>query len=196
MGFTGCNFVVNPAVVGNIFSGSATVGLPAILPLNPIPAGDLDAVTGWTIVDRVLWDLALLASVTPGPEIPPPTIQIGGFPRNGAVLLNLGGTTAVNLDLTSTSTSAGVSATGGDVLYANWNSIVLVNLGIYDVTVGPGASNGARLLGITSGAPLTLRGGGVMCLNSPAGEAIDSTHRILTIAPATGGLVAVSIGGS
>jgi hypothetical protein len=190
----GSNFVVLTGTKP-VFSGSTTYTPPIAVAKDSnaateIARGSFNA----TIVDKVLIDLSLTSTPIVGTPSFTPSLVSGGYPRNGSALVNLVGTTAVNLDLTNLATNA--TSQVGDPTFALWNQIVLANLSGVDLVVSPGASNPARLLLSGTSPTITVPANSVVSLASLVGIAVDSAHKNLTITPTAGGSMAVSVGGS
>lgn len=117
-----------------------------------------------------------------------------GFAKNGAFHVTTSGTTPVTCDLTNLVTNATTSA--GDATFAKWNKIKVRNCGAADMTIAPGASNGATLgMGGTS-PTLTVAAGAEVVIESGPGTTVDSTHKNITITPTAGGDVVIAVGGS
>lgn len=121
-----------------------------------------------------------------------------GYAKHGVVYVALTGTTAVNIDLTDL-TSGSTLPTAGDTTFATWNKIVINNAVAgtpADVTYSPGGSNGLRSLLAGTSPTLTVPANASFPLQSPAGLAVDSTHKVLTITPTAGGAVTIAVSGA
>lgn len=118
-----------------------------------------------------------------------------GFAKNGAIHITTSGTTAVNPDLTNLAT--GATSTAGDTTFATVNKIKIRNAGTAAMTVAPGGSNPANLPKFTGTTPtLSLDPGAEIEFYSDAGATVDSTHKVITITPSSGGDVVVCVGGA
>lgn len=116
-----------------------------------------------------------------------------GYSKNGCVVLTLSGTTPVTIDLTSLNSQ---TVYAGDTSFATWKEVIFTNLGATDLTVSPGASNPLRTpLGGTSPTLLSYASGKTRW-HCPAGQAVDGTHKTLTITPTSGGTIAICVGGA
>jgi len=206
MATTGSNFVEVVSGGNALLSGATVTATPFVAALNPNQALECvnatptnTAITAENAVplDRVIFDLALTA-------IPPSVGQVfvvlgkyvGGFAKNGCTLLTLVTTSAQNIDLTNL--AAGTpTGTAGDLVFANANCLIFNNLGAVDLVLSPGASNPARLPTFTGTTPtITIPAGGALCVYAPTALVVDATHKILTVTPTAGGLLAVAVGGS
>lgn len=116
----------------------------------------------------------------------PPT-TVGG----GTVVTT--GTTAVTISLMA---FTNFTQSGGSTLTTTWNQLIFKNLSSHDMTIQPGSSNGANMLGIPNGTPLTVRANSQVVLVSAAGETVSSSHTNITITPTSGGTMAVAFGGT
>jgi hypothetical protein len=122
---------------------------------------------------------------------------VGGFSKNGSVVIQLSGTTPVNVDLTALGSVPGATGQAGDTSLTTANCLLFNNLGILAVTIAPGATNPARIPTFTGTNPtIALPGQGVVCIFDSAGQAVDATHKIITVTPTAGGSVALSYGGA
>ena len=146
------------------------------------PPGNAGTFTGGAAplavrLDRIVRDLSATAAYT----------------KTGLIVLSLSPSTPVTIDLTALS---GVLA--GDTSFATWFELLFTNLGTQDVTITPGVSNPASLLltGTTPGHTLRANGG-TLPLHSPAGEAITSGAKTITLNPgSSAAVVALAIGGA
>jgi hypothetical protein len=122
---------------------------------------------------------------------------VGGFSKNGSVVIQLSGTTPVNVDLTALGVVPGASGQAGDTSLSMINCLIFNSLGIVAVTIGPGATNPARLPTFTGTNPtIALPGQGVVTIFDSAGQVVDAGHKVITLTPTAGGTVALSWGGS
>ena len=80
-------------------------------------------------------------------------------------------------------------------MFTQWNELVFTNYGAADVTIQPAASNGANLLGLANGSPITVRAKTSLILQSVVGESVSTSHTGILITPAASGSLAVAIGG-
>lgn len=118
-----------------------------------------------------------------------------GFAKNGAIHITTSGTTAVSPDLTNLAT--GATSNAGDTTFATVNKIKIRNAGTAAMTVAPGASNPANLPKFTGTTPtLSLDPGAEIEFFSDAGATVDSTHKVITITPSSGGDVVMCVGGA
>ncbi len=196
---TGSNFVQVAGGTNGVLSGSAVTTGNFVQALNPNAALNAvnSAASPGVPLDRVLFDLALTQVPVPvGTTFSALGKAVGGYAKNGCSLITLTSTTAVDVDLTDL-TANGSPKTAGDTGFATVNAIVLNNLGATDLTIKPGGSNPANFPKFTGTTPtLTIPAGSAICLQNAAGATVDSTHKIFTITPTSGGLLAVSIGGA
>jgi len=117
-----------------------------------------------------------------------------GLAKNGGNRLSLSGTTPVNIDLTDLTANAASSA--GDTSFASFVNLTLYNDGAAAVTVAPGASNPASI-GLSGTSPtLTVNPGCACVLNYGSPVTVDSTHKIITVTPTSGGSFVLSVGGA
>lgn len=206
---TGNNFVeiqvpATPTGTG-ILIGSAVATANAVAAVNPnaalnmtnsVPAPGLPSLPAIPL-DRVLFDLALTAVPIPvGTQLSALGKAVGGYAKNGAALITLTSTTAVSFDFTDLTIGATQPA-AGDTTFATVNALILNNIGTHDLTIAPGGSNPAAFPKFGGTSPtLTIPAGSAICLQNLAGATVDSTHKILTITPTAGGLLAVAVGGA
>lgn len=204
---TGSNFVYTANAGNPLLVGSTVVSTPVLAALSPVQA--LEAVNSkpsnpalpsypGVCVDRITVDLSLTSAQVPlqvGQTQVAMGTYLGGYAKEGSVLLELSGTTAQSVDFLLTTTGP-PAATAGDTVLATWNTITVINLGTANVVISPAATNPLRTeIGGTS-PTFTLAPGDVFVMNSAAGQAVDSTHNSLTFTPAASTNVAVSFGGA
>ena len=197
MATTGANFVKIKNSNG-IFTGAGTVAAGTDIVKALGPTSVLDACNGGpgACIDRVVFDLSLLAAPSLGASEKSYGTHVSGGAKNGAVNLVLTGTTAIDVDLTDL-TISGTQQAAGDTTFATVNAIVLNNLGTTDLTIKPGASNTANFPKFTGTTPtLTIPAGSAICLQNAAGATVDSTHKIFTITPTSGGILGISVAGA
>ncbi len=208
MATTGANFVNQSATV---LSGSAVTTEPFLVAYGPKESSQIGMSTqpvggsgslvasSATVVDRVTFDPSLTTVPTVGDPHPVPVAYgtyVGAFAKNGSVLLVLTTTTAQSIDLTNTTTNSPQS-TAGDTAFATANVLILNNTGAHDLTISPGASNPSRIPQFTGTTPtLTIPAGSFVAIHSAAGYTVDSTHKVFTITPTSGGTLAVTICGA
>lgn len=195
MATTGSNFV---EVTSTVLEGATVTTAPSALALMPGAAETVAQGSGGTVVDKVLVDLALTALPTAGSgvHIRPGGKALGNYAKNGMLLLSTSTTTAVDVDLTdlTLNTPAGYA---GDTAFATVNVLVFRVIGTSDMTVKPGGSNPSNAPKFTGTTPtLALPGSSVVVWHSNAGVTIDSTHKVFTITPTAGGVIAISVGGA
>lgn len=181
MSTVNCNFVLIPT--GSAVEGGAIVPAPAVLALSPDAANAvIQGVPGALFLDKPQGrDYGGLATA--------------GFAKNGCAYLTLTGTTPVTLDLTALAPAAGV-VVAGDAAFGSTKRIRLFNNGAADVVLSPGGSNPANL-GFGGTSPtLRVPAGSYVELNNAAGNAVDSTHKTVTVTPTAGGSCGVCVGGS
>ncbi len=207
MATTGSNFVYVTDAGNALLQGSAAVSPPFVAAMSPVQAlecvnsaPDNPALPSYpgVCVDRVSVDLSLLSTQVPlqvGQTQVAMGAYLGGYAKNGAVLLSLSGTTAQSIDFTATS-AASPAAYAGDTTLATWYAIIVRNLGAANVTISPGASNPLRNEFGGTSPTYTLAPGDVFIMNSSAGQAVDSTHKVLTFTPSANTTLAVSFGGA
>ena len=126
-------------------------------------------------------------------------LSTAGFTKNGCTVLSLaasGGTATI--DLTSL---AAVGAAAGDTSFANWFALILTSIPMtiaQDVTVTPGATNPAHLPFSGTTPSFTLYGNSQTVWQSPAGQAVNSTHKTITLTNngSNPAVVAVCCGGN
>ena len=174
MATTGANFVKLGA--STLVGGTVTAaGLPAPftgLPTfqRPVGPADIEAgASGCKLLDRVSIDFAS-----------------DGFAKHGVATYQLTGTTAQTVDLTDLTANT-PTGSAGDTTFATWNTLVFVNMDSADVTIAPGAANPARTLLAGTTPTLTIPANSAIALSSLAGLAVDSTHKIITVTPTSGG---------
>lgn len=196
MATTGSNFI---EVATTTLKGSAVTTAPYIETMGPKEASAIETGSGGSAVDKVEVNLALTAVPTVGtPHLTNDYYGkvLGGYAKNGCILLSLSGTTAQSIDFTdlTVNTPAG---TAGDTTFATVSCLVYRNLGTTDLTLAPGASNPANAPKFSGTTPtITIPAGSVFVWHSNAPVTIDSTHKVNTITPTAGGTLAVSVGGS
>lgn len=175
MATTGVNFckLTNAALVGSTVQAAASMAT-----LNGTSAAQLNAASNVDRADYLLSDLS-----------------VAGYAKNGAIRQTYSGTTPKNIDLTDLTSNAASYA--GDTTFASFNTLVLYNDGAADVTFAPGGSNPASV-GLAGTSPtLTIPAGKKVVLNyATAGVTVDSTHKIITITPTSGGSLILSVGGA
>jgi hypothetical protein len=174
MSTTKANFVSQTSAV---LEGTTVGAAGAVVALSPEAAATDSRGSGGTILDKFLMDLST-----------------AGFAKNGACTFALSGTTPVTLTLVDLTSATASNA--GDTSFATWNQLNFYNTGAADLTIAQGSSSGARL-GFAGTTPtVTVPAGGHVILDNPAGSAVDSTHKNITITPTSGGSCAVSVGGA
>lgn len=216
MATTGSNFVLTGGT-GTYLSGTTSATAPFVAALDPVSA--LDAVNaappggsgvsaGFANnsaqpIDRVIFDLALLAGKVPpgvGTNFAAFGTFIGGFAKNGALYITFTGTTAVTIDLTAMAAAVGVtSSQAGDTSLATANALIVKNIsGVAStITIAPGASNPARIPSLGGTTPtISLLAGDLYCQSSALGLAVDSTHKTITFTPSAGGALVLAYGGA
>lgn len=209
MATTNQNFVVNTGTAA-ILVGSAVTTPPTLAAMGPKEAmavSQSDQVVGGVgaptasnsvVVDRLTYDPSLTA--VPAPGTPPPVPEIygttlGAYAKNGAVLLELSGTTAQTVSFENTTTNS-PAATQGDTVFAALNVVRIKNLGTAAVTIEPGASNASPLPAFTGTSPtISLPAGSEILFHDNAGATVSNAAN-LTITPAASTNVAVSISGA
>ncbi len=141
-----------------------------------------------TLVAYMAADAARVAQNGGGKVVDKVTIDFSndGFAKHGGANYQLTGTTAQTIDLTDLTANTPTSS-AGDTTFAKWNTLVFNNLDAADVTIAPGGSNPARLLLSGTGPTLTIPANTSIALSSLAGLVIDSTHKIITVTPTSGG---------
>jgi hypothetical protein len=118
-----------------------------------------------------------------------------GFALNGAIHVTTSGTTPVSVDLTNLTT--GATSTAGDATFAKFMKIRFYNCGSAAMTIAPGGSNPASLgLGGTSPTLSVPANTVVTPFANGAGVTVDSTHKIITITPTSGGDFVLAVGGA
>ena len=200
---TGANFV---KVVNTTTSGGGVLNGTAVVPastnfvkaLNPTAAqaavNNGPTQTGIAI-DKVTVDLSLTAAPTVGTGLGTFGSFLGGYAKNGAVEIVLTGTTPVDVDLTDL-TVGGTQKAAGDTTFSSVSCLVFKNQGAA-VTIKPGGSNPADLPKLGGTSPtLGLKANAVHVISDPAGTTVDSTHKIVTITPTSGGSVLIAVGGA
>jgi hypothetical protein len=196
---TGSNFVAFANGEAMLVGTTVQPAGVQVLALNPTNAFSA-VIAGGTAIDRVVWDLGMTGTAPGiGSNILAFGAFIGGFAKNGAIYVTFTGTTPVSLDLTNIGASIGVTfAQGGDTSLATINALILQNQSATSViTIAPGASNGARFPVLAGTSPtLSLNAGSVHCLSDLTGQAVDSTHKILTFTPSAGGTLLLAYGGA
>jgi hypothetical protein len=213
MATTGSNFVVTGGTA-SVLVGSTVSANPQALALDPVSATDAcnagpPAGSGvqtftdnsGTCVDRVAFDLSLLATPKVNTLFPTNGLYVGNFAKNGMLYFTLTGTTAVTIDFTSLSSSVGVtSSQAGDTSLATINCLIIRNLSssASTITVAPGASNPLTFpLAIAGTTPtISLLLGDVWCQNAVTGKTVDGTHKTVTFTPTAGGAIAVAYAGA
>ncbi len=205
---TGSNFVYTANAGNPLLVGSTVVSTPILAALSPVQALEAvnsknqgnPALTSYpgVCVDRVTVDLSLLSSQVPlpvGETQPAMGTYLGGYAKEGSVLLELSGTTAQTVDFLLTTTNS-PAATAGDTVLATWYAITVVNLGTANVTISPAASNPLSIAFGGTSPTYTLAPGEVVVFHSAAGRTVSSTANGLTFTPAASTNVAVSFGGA
>lgn len=173
MATTNSNFL---AVSASGLTGSGYAVNGVLLALPAALTGSFVGNGLGTVLDRIATDLSK-----------------AGFALNGGVILNLAISTPHTIDLTALSSE---TVTAGDLVFATWKQIILVNLGLNPVTVSPGASNPIRSDFVGTGPGRAVRPGAWDVWFDPAGKVVDSTHKTITFDPgAFVAQIAVFIGG-
>jgi hypothetical protein len=203
MATTGVNFVeVVGAANAAFLNGTAVTNTPFLVGVGPAQAIDLvnatpsnPAITAQNgiCVDRVVFDLALTA-IPPGVGATFIALGtfIGGYAKNGAVLVNFTGTNAQTLNLTNTALVTPASS-AGDSVFANVGCVIVNNLGAAAVTLVTTGANGAILPSATNAV---IAAGSFACYHAATQAAVDATHKNIVITPANTTTLAISIGGS
>lgn len=209
MGTTNSNFVVNTGTAP-ILVGSAVTTPPTLAAMGPkesMAVSQSDQVVGGSgtpnasnsvVVDRLTIDLSLVS--VPNPGTPPPVPEVygttlGGYAKNGAVLLELLGTTAQTVSFQNTTTNS-PAATAGDTAFATLNVLHIKNLGTAAVTIAPGASNPSPLPAFTGTSPtISLPAGSEVAFHNAAGATVSDAAN-LTFTPAATTNIAISVGGA
>lgn len=182
---TGQNFMRVDGAQG-VLVGSAHVPTPVVLALEPGQAH------GGVQLDRVYFDLALQSTALVGGSMLMAVGKlVGGFAKNGCALIVLEGTTPVDVDFTALGSFTGLTSGAGDTSLALVQCLVFNNIGDQDLTVSPGATDGAQV-------PLecTVPAGGAVCVFNPAGTAVNAGASIITVTPTAGGVLALAYGGA
>lgn len=196
MATTGQNFV---EVTTTTLSGATVTTQPFLVALGFKEAAEVEQGGKGVCVDRVVFDLSLPGAPPAGTPHQSPTVYgayCGGYAKNGEVLLTLSGSTAQSIDLTNTAVNTPASS-AGDTAFATVNCLILRNLGLVDLVLSPGASNPSNIPKLGGTSPtLTIPAGSCVVIHSLAGVTIDSTHKVFTITPTSGGSLAVGIGGA
>ncbi len=181
MATTKSNFVI---VMNESLDGAGVVAAPSIRAFDP---GMADQITGrgpgGTATANFFVDRNRAAD-----------LAISSYAKNGALVVTLTGTTPVDLsliDLTSNATD-----TAGDTVFAKWMMLKFYNPGAADWTFKQAAATPANLLGVSTTPAISVRAGSSVTLFSVLGENVDSTHKLLTITPTSGGTCAIAVGGS
>lgn len=188
MATTGSNFV---GLLGTAtrFIGSATVAGPKVLALDSNSTDVVEAGGDAVPLDRVTFDASLTA-------LPALGNHVGACAKNGCALVTLTGTTAVSFDLTDI-TVGGTQPAAGDTTFASVKAIIFNNVGTHDLTIAPGGSNPAGFPKFTGTSPtLSVQAGGIVADYAPVAITVDSTHKIITITPTAGGVIAITVMGS
>lgn len=210
MATTNSDFVyttgTNPILVGSAVITPPT--LAAMGPKESMAVSQVDQAAGGsgapnasnsTVAGRLTFDPALTAIPMVG--TPPPTPEmygtiLGGYAKNGAVLLELSGTTAQTIDMTGT-TNNSPAATAGDTAFSTMYVVRVKNLGTSAITVSPGGSNPAPLPTFTGTSPtISVPAGSEALFHSAAGATVSSTAKNLVFTPAATGNVLVTFGGA
>jgi hypothetical protein len=184
-----------------ILVGTTVETPPFIAVLSPAAAAQrvVNADGLATPLDRIVFDLAL-SQVPPALGTVFETFgkYVGGFAKNGCGLMTLVGTTPVNIDLTDLTLAASASIiSAGDTSFTNVSALIFNNIGTADLIVTLGSSNPSRFPALSGTTPgFTVAAGGCVPWFSPVGGAVDSTHKILTVTPTSGGQLAFAVGGS
>lgn len=196
MATTGSNFV---EITTTTLSGSAVTTQPYLKSVGPKEASTIVEGSGGVVVDKLMVDLALTSAPvagTPGNVPIHYAPYIGNFAKNGALLLSLSSTTAQDVDLTDTTANTPASYVG-DTAFSTVNVLVLKNIGATALTIKPGASNASDIPKFTGTSPtLQIPAGSTHVIHSNAGVTVDSTHKVFTITPTSGGTLAISVGGA
>jgi hypothetical protein len=210
MGTQYSNFVVNtgtaPVLVGSAVLTPPT--LAAVGPKEALALSQVDQVVGGigtpnagatVVADRLTFDPSIVEIPFPGTPPQVPEVYgtvLGGYAKNGAVLLELSGTTAQTVNLTNTAANT-PAATAGDTVFATAYVVRVKNLGTAAVTISPGASNPSPLPALGGTSPTyALPAGSEVLFHSSAGDAISGTACNLTFTPAATTNVAVTVGGA
>jgi hypothetical protein len=208
MATTGSNFVYVTDAGNSLLVGSAAIAPPFLVAMNPVQALELvnskpmnTALPSYpgVCVDRLSVDLSLLPAQVPlqvGANQVAMGAYLGGYAKNGSVLLSFTGTTAQTILFTNTTTNT-PAAYAGDTALATWYTIVFQNLSTSgNIVISPASSNPLLIPFGGTTPTYTLAYGDTCVWNSAAGQAVGSTHTGLTFTPTAGGILAVSFGGA
>lgn len=191
MATTGVDFVLITKT-GSYASGAAVKAAPFVKAVESNSARNLTGNVPGGAATGVLGSTGLPNNAA---SIIIPGFSNQGFAKNGAFHATTSGTTAVSVDLTNLTTNA--TSSDGDTVFATASKVVVKNCGTADMTIAPGASNPASLPKFAGTTPtLTVAAGTEAVFFSDAGATVDSTHKIITITPVSGGDVVVAVGGA
>jgi hypothetical protein len=206
MATTGVNFVEIVSAGNGLLFGTAVTSTPFVAAYNPVQALEAVNATPSNLaitaenaipLDRVTFDLSLLATPTVGATYPTFGKYVGNFAKNGCALIVLSGSTAVTIDLTNLGGFTGVTSQAGDTTLATINCAIFNNVGTQAVTIAPGASNPAPFPAFTGTSPtLSVPAGGVVALYWPTGGTVSSSAKTITVTPTSGGTLAFAYGGA
>jgi hypothetical protein len=210
MGTQYSNFVVNTGSAP-VLVGSAVLAPPSLAAMGPkeaLAVSQVDQVVGGVgapnasaavVADRLTFDPALVSMPYPGTPHQVPEVYgtvLGGYPKNGAVLLELSGTAAQTVNLTNTAANAPAS-TAGDTVFATAYVVRVKNLGTAAVAISPGATDPSPLPALGGTSPTyTLAAGSEALFHASAGDAISATACNITFTPAASTNVVVTICGA
>jgi hypothetical protein len=176
MSTTGVNFIVLNASAGSSAGANGTV-----LAVKKSLANSLSS-SGYGVIVDTPFDLST-----------------AGFAKNGCVVLSLAPSGSATVDLTNLS---GAGPAAGDLTFANWNALILTQIPqttAQDVAVTPGGSNPARIPISGTTPSYDLYGNSQTVWQSPAGQAVDGTHKTITFTNPSGSnpaVVALCVAGS
>jgi hypothetical protein len=174
MATTGVNIV--KYLVASLI-GTTVKAINALSTMNPLNAKQLELSGQLTRLDVVSIDLSA-----------------SSYAKNGGCSLALTGTTAVDLNLQDLTSNTDFSA--GDTTYSTANQFIFKNNGAADVTIKTGAANGFNF-GLAGTTPtLTVPANSSVTIQSAAGLTVDSTHKIITVTPTSGGSFSMCVGGA
>lgn len=149
-----------------------------------------------TVAGRLLFDPALPSVPIVGtPQQVPVNYGtiLGGFAKNGSVLLSLSGTTAQTIDLTNTTANT-PAGTAGDTGFATVFVVRAKNLGTGTVTITQGGSNPSPIPNISGN--YVLAAGSEVLFHVAAGATITSSAKTITFTPSATGVCLVTVGGA
>lgn len=205
MATTGVNFVLVKAAVLDGAGVEANPNLIALggkesaevsRPVQVVGGSGTPTASLSVVADRLVVDPSLTSTPAQGSPYAVPDIYgtiLGGYAKNGSVLLKLSGTVDQTVDLTDT-TAGTPQAYAGDTAFSNVNLLVVNNLGTGSVEVAP---TSAALPNLSGTAPtLTVAAGSIGVSHSKANLTVDGSHKVITVTPAATTTVVLTICGS